>query len=68
MEMYTLALMLIPLRRKWDTLNNSLRILSGLYGVLKDLMQPYRLEMGSFGVNGSKIPMCFGKENHCPTQ
>ena len=32
---------------KWDTLNNSLRILSGLYGVLKpfDLMQPYRLEM-----------------------
>ena len=42
---------------KWDTLNNSLRILSGLYGVLKpfDLMQPYRLEMGtSFAVNGSK--------------
>lgn len=42
---------------KWDTLNSSLRILSGLYGVLKpfDLMQPYRLEMGtSFGVNGSK--------------
>jgi cytoplasmic iron level regulating protein YaaA (DUF328/UPF0246 family) len=27
---------------------NSLRILSGLYGLLKplDLMQPYRLEMG----------------------
>ena len=42
---------------KWDTLNSSLRILSGLYGVLKpfDLMQPYRLEMGTnFGVNGSK--------------
>ena len=34
-----------------------LRILSGLYGVLRplDLMQPYRLEMGrSFGVNGAK--------------
>jgi cytoplasmic iron level regulating protein YaaA (DUF328/UPF0246 family) len=42
---------------KWDTLNSSLRILSGLYGVLKpfDLIQPYRLEMGtSFPVNGSK--------------
>ena len=41
----------------WDTLNGSLRILSGLYGILKpfDLMQPYRLEMGtSFSVNGSK--------------
>lgn len=34
-----------------------LRILSGLYGVLRplDLMQPYRLEMGrKFGVNGAK--------------
>lgn len=34
-----------------------LRILSGLYGILKplDLMQPYRLEMGrKFGVNGSR--------------
>lgn len=34
-----------------------LRILSGLYGILRplDLMQPYRLEMGrEFGVNGSK--------------
>ena len=34
-----------------------LRILSGLYGLLRplDLMQPYRLEMGtSFAVNGSK--------------
>ena len=34
-----------------------LRILSGLYGVLRplDLMQPYRLEMGrKFGVNGYK--------------
>jgi len=44
-------------QKNWDTLNNSLRILSGLYGVLKpfDLMQPYRLEMGTaFAVNGSK--------------
>jgi cytoplasmic iron level regulating protein YaaA (DUF328/UPF0246 family) len=34
-----------------------LRILSGLYGLLRplDLMQPYRLEMGrKFGVNGAK--------------
>lgn len=41
---------------KLDVLQDRLRILSGLYGVLKplDLMQPYRLEMGtSFGVNGS---------------
>lgn len=32
-----------------DTLQNTLRILSGLYGVLRplDLMQPYRLEMGT---------------------
>ncbi|MCA1767735.1 MAG: peroxide stress protein YaaA, partial [Idiomarina sp.] len=32
-----------------DTAQNQLRILSGLYGVLRplDLMQPYRLEMGS---------------------
>ncbi len=41
---------------KLDALQNSLRILSGLYGVLKplDLMQPYRLEMGTklaFGKN-----------------
>ena len=36
---------------------NHLRILSGLYGILKplDLMQPYRLEMGrQFGINGAK--------------
>ena len=34
---------------KLDTLQNTVRILSGLYGVLKplDLMQPYRLEMGT---------------------
>ncbi|WP_396601792.1 peroxide stress protein YaaA [Algibacter sp. R77976] len=34
---------------KLETLQNTVRILSGLYGVLKptDLMQPYRLEMGT---------------------
>ncbi|MFO7744166.1 MAG: peroxide stress protein YaaA [Psychroflexus sp.] len=34
---------------KIDRLQDSLRILSGMYGVLKplDLMQPYRLEMGT---------------------
>jgi len=34
---------------KLDSLQDSLRILSGLYGILKplDLMQPYRLEMGT---------------------
>jgi cytoplasmic iron level regulating protein YaaA (DUF328/UPF0246 family) len=34
---------------KFDTLNNQLRILSGLYGILKpfDLIYPYRLEMGT---------------------
>jgi len=34
---------------KLDKLQDSLRILSGLYGVLKplDLIQPYRLEMGT---------------------
>jgi uncharacterized protein len=38
----------IPLE-KIETLQNKLRILSGLYGLLKplDLMQPYRLEMGT---------------------
>ena len=42
---------------KIDNLQNSLRILSGLYGVLKplDLMQAYRLEMGtSLGVGKNK--------------
>ncbi|MFC7358607.1 peroxide stress protein YaaA [Jejudonia soesokkakensis] len=34
---------------KIDTLNSTLRILSGMYGVLRplDLIQPYRLEMGT---------------------
>ncbi len=34
---------------KLDTMQDSVRVLSGLYGLLKplDLMQPYRLEMGT---------------------
>lgn len=47
-----------------DRLQDTVRILSGLYGVLKplDLMQPYRLEMGtSFTVNGSKDLYAFWK-------
>lgn len=34
---------------KFENLQNKVRILSGLYGILKplDLMQPYRLEMGT---------------------
>jgi len=42
---------------KVNTLQNKLRILSGLYGMLKplDLIQPYRLEMGTkLTVNGKK--------------
>ena len=42
---------------KIDVLNNTLRILSGMYGVLRplDLIQPYRLEMGtSLGINKAK--------------
>jgi uncharacterized protein len=41
----------------FDFLQNHLRILSGLYGVLRplDLIQPYRLEMGSgISVPGKK--------------
>ncbi|NNM23663.1 MAG: peroxide stress protein YaaA [Flavobacteriaceae bacterium] len=36
-------------KEKIELMQNSLRILSGLYGILKplDLMQPYRLEMGT---------------------
>lgn len=43
LDAYTLS------EKKMDKLQNTLRILSGLYGVLKplDLMQPYRLEMGT---------------------
>lgn len=42
---------------KIDLLNDTLRILSGMYGVLRplDLMQPYRLEMGTtMSVNKAK--------------
>lgn len=41
-----------------DTLQDSLRILSGMYGLLRplDLMQPYRLEMGT------KLPTEHGKD------
>lgn len=43
LDVYTLS------EDKLDVLQDKLRILSGLYGVLKplDLMQPYRLEMGT---------------------
>ena len=43
LDVYTLA------EDKIDKLQDSLRILSGLYGILKplDLIQPYRLEMGT---------------------
>jgi cytoplasmic iron level regulating protein YaaA (DUF328/UPF0246 family) len=43
LDVYTLP------EEKLDTLQNSLRIISGLYGILKplDLIQPYRLEMGT---------------------
>ncbi|WP_418603126.1 peroxide stress protein YaaA [Hwangdonia sp.] len=36
-------------KEKIDTLQNTVRIISGLYGLLKptDLIQPYRLEMGT---------------------
>ena len=48
LDIYTLS------TEKIKVLQSSLRILSGLYGVLKplDLIQPYRLEMGTnFQVN-----------------
>ncbi len=50
---------------KIDALQDSLRILSGLYGILKplDFMQPYRLEMGTkFGAAGAKNLYGFWKE------
>ncbi|WP_348810976.1 peroxide stress protein YaaA [Flavobacterium maritimum] len=50
---------------KLKTLQNKLRILSGLYGVLKplDLIQPYRLEMGTkLPVGESKNLYEFWKE------
>lgn len=50
---------------KLDLLQNTLRILTGMYGVLRplDLMQPYRLEMGNkLSVNGKKDLYSFWKE------
>lgn len=43
-------------KNKLDRLQDSLRILSGLYGMLRplDLMQPYRLEMGTALRSGRK--------------
>ena len=43
LDVYTLP------KERIETMNNSLRILSGMYGILKplDLMQAYRLEMGT---------------------
>jgi cytoplasmic iron level regulating protein YaaA (DUF328/UPF0246 family) len=55
----------IPIE-KLDTLQDSLRILSGLYGLLKplDLIQAYRLEMGTkMPVNDSKNLYDFWKAN-----
>jgi uncharacterized protein len=48
-----------------DYSQNHLRILSGLYGLLKplDIIQPYRLEMGTkLSINGSKNLYDFWKE------
>lgn len=60
LDAYTIA------EDKLDTLQHSLRILSGLYGVLRplDLMQPYRLEMGtSLPVGKKKNLYEFWKES-----
>jgi cytoplasmic iron level regulating protein YaaA (DUF328/UPF0246 family) len=49
---------------QWQSMQQQLRILSGLYGMLKplDLMQPYRLEMGTrFAVGDSKNLHTFWK-------
>ncbi len=51
---------------KLDLLQDSLRILSGMYGILRplDLMQPYRLEMGTkFPVDLNKDLYAFWKES-----
>lgn len=52
-----------------EVMQKKLRILSGLYGLLKplDLIQPYRLEMGTkFGVEGSKNLYEFWKKEIAP--
>ena len=51
LDVYTLA------SEKVELLQNTLRIISGLYGILKplDLIQPYRLEMGTrFAIGRNK--------------
>ena len=51
---------------KLDVLQDSLRILSGMYGMLRplDLMQPYRLEMGTkLAVDKSKDLYAFWKHS-----
>lgn len=55
----------IPLN-KMDDLQSKLRILSGLYGLLKplDLIQPYRLEMGTkLSIDGAKNLYSFWKKD-----
>lgn len=52
--------------KEFDVAQEMIRILSGLYGVLKplDLIQPYRLEMGTrFGVNGAGNLYEFWRDN-----
>ena len=50
---------------KLENMNKRLRILSGLYGILKplDLIQPYRLEMGTnLQLERIRTYMSFGEE------
>ena len=52
---------------KIEALQQSVRIISGLYGILKplDLMQPYRLEMGTkFPLVNLKTSMTFGGKKY----
>lgn len=59
LDVYTLPV------EKLDRLQNTLRILTGMYGILRplDLIQPYRLEMGNkLSVNGSKDLYEFWKD------
>src|SRR5690606_2412018 len=55
----------LPLQ-KLDKLQDSLRILSGMYGLLRplDLIQPYRLEMGTkLSIDRKKDLYSFWKKN-----
>ena len=63
LDVYTLP------SEKLEVLQNKLRILSGLYGLLKplDLMQAYRLEMGTSIKIGTKKNLYeFWKKRHPP--